>query len=235
MSNKEIRSWTGEAVKGNIGFLLAVSLLCTLPALIGVLVGYLSYDRLPFLWVWASGLLTAFLNLGSICVVLKLIQEEKQDLTALAVPFQAPWVGKTLAVIFLLSVLKVIGIRLFHLGPLALFHAGLMVLSSILLEFFISTVLLPIPYMLFFFPDWPVGQVISEGFRAGYENFWDIVGFQFSLILPILGIVLFMVLSCVFVSVLTIFVMIFGVIGLVLYPSYIMLAQGKYAIERFSK
>ncbi len=233
MSNREIRAWTSEAIRGNIGFLLLISFICSLPTLIWLLVYYSSYGRISPIWSWAVSICSSLLNLGGICVVLKLIWEEKRDLATLNTPFTPDYVSKSLMVILFLSLLTVVGKYLFRRGLLSIFDEGLIGLPSALLQLAIATVLFPISYMLFFFPDWPVGQVISQGLRAGYEHFWNILSFMLALVLPILTIVLLMVLSYIFVSVLTVFIWIFGGIGLVLYNSYIMLARGKYAIERF--
>lgn len=221
MSNQEIRLWARQTIKGNIGFLVLTAFICSFPQLIGGFISFFSPESLAASWEWALDFVTNFMSLGSICVVLKLIHTGEQDLTALTTPFKAPWVGKALAVALLLSLWSAV--------QAALPDKGLMGILAALLGFVISTALFPVPYVLFFYPDWPVGKVISQGFQAGYGDFWDIAGFQFVLVLPILGILLLMILTPLF----GLFGTIGGAVALVAYTAYMTLAQGKYALERF--
>ena len=211
MSNQDIRLWARENIRGSIWFLLLLSFICSLPGLIGGFFSLFSRDSLAAPWEWALDFVGHFMNLASICVVLKLIRTGEQDLAALSTPFQPSWVGKALAVALLLSLWSVV--------EAALPDEGLRGILSSILGFVISTALFPIPYVLFFYPDWPVGKVISEGFRAGYGDFWDIVGFQIVLALPILGVLLV--------------ILIVGVAAIVAHTAYMILAQAKYAMERF--
>lgn len=226
MSNQEIRLWARNAIKGNVGFLLLTAFICSVPQLIGGLISFFSPESLAASWEWALEFVTRFMSLGSICVVLKLIRTGEQDLTALAVPFQAPWVGKALTVALLLSLWSAV--------KAALPDKGLVGLLTAILGLLISTALLPIRYVLFFYPDWPVVKVISEGFQAGYGDFWDILGFSIILGLPLVGICILIALSP-FCGILAVPVLIGGVVALVSYIAYMDLAEVKYAIERFSK
>ncbi len=224
MSNQDIRLWARENIRGSIWFLLLLSFICSLPGLIGGFFSLFSRDSLAAPWEWALDFVGHFMNLASICVVLKLIRTGEQDLAALSTPFQPSWVGKALAVALLLSLWSVV--------EAALPDEGLRGILSSILGFVISTALFPIPYVLFFYPDWPVGKVISEGFRAGYGDFWDIVGFQIVLALPILGVLLVMLLSPLF-GILAFPILIVGVAAIVAHTAYMILAQAKYAMERF--
>lgn len=225
MSNQDIRRWAREAIKGNVGFLLLVSLIASLPTLMGSLISHFSPNFLAAPWKWALDFVADFMHLGEICVVLKLIHTGEQDLTALNTPFSPAWVGKALSVTIVLSLWPAVRALLPDEGFLGFVFA--------LVGLVISIALFPIPYVLFFWPDWPAGKVIREGFQAGLGNFWDTLGFLIVLSWPIIGIVLLMILSAEFVGVLSIYVMIFGVIALVLYPAYMILAQAKFAMERF--
>lgn len=225
MNNKEIRSWAKEGIKGNVGFLLATVFICMLPALLGGFFVLFTFRSLPGVLGWVLSFIAIFMGLGETCVVLRLIQTGEQKLSALFTPLSPDWVGKAFVVALVLSLWSVV--------QSVLPSEGLMGLVFALVGLAVSTILFPIRYMLFLFPDWPAGKVINEGFRAGCDNFGDLFSFQFVLLLPIFGIVLLMVLSHVFVGVLTIYVIIFGVIALVLYPAYMILAQAKYAMERF--
>lgn len=225
MSNQDIRRWAREAIKGNIGFLFFTSLLCSLPSFIG---GYIAYYSPPFpfaAWVWALNFVSNLMRLGVICVVLELIRTGEQHLSTLFTPFSPTWIGKALSVTIVLSLWSAV--------QAALPGEGFPGLVFALVGLVISTALFPVPYVLFFWPDWTAGQVIREGFQAGFGNFWDTLGFTIVLGLPIFGIVLLMILSTVFVGVLSVYVMIFGAIGLVLYPAYMILAEAKFAMERF--
>jgi len=225
MSNQDIRRWAREAIKGNIGFLFFVSLLCSLPTFIGGSLSYFAPHSLFAALVWALGFVSNLMQLGVICVVLELIRTGEQHLSALNTPFSPAWVGKALSVTIVLSLWSAVRTLLPDEGFPGLVFA--------LVGLAISTALFPVPYVLFFWPDWPAGKVIREGFQAGFGNFWDTLGFLIALSWPIIGIVLLMILSTEFVGVLSIYVMIFGVIALVLYPAYMILAQAKFAMERF--
>lgn len=224
MSNQDIRRWAREAIHGNVGFLLLVSLIASLPALIGGLISYFSPDSLAAPWEWALDFVSDFMHLGEICVVLKLIHTKQQDLTALATPFRPQWVGKALCVALVLSLWSAV--------EAALPDKGLLGLVFALVGLVISIALFPVPYVLFFWPDWPVGKVIGEGFRAGYADFWDIFLFQIVLCLPLLGIVFLIVLSPLF-GILAIPCIVGGVVAAVAYSAYMALAMTKYAMERF--
>lgn len=225
MSNRDIRGWAREAIKGNIGFLFFTSLLCSLPPLIG---GFISYSApySPFAaWTWTLDVVSNLMRLGVICVVLELIRTGEQHLATLTTPLSPAWIGKALSVTIVLSLWSAV--------QAALPDEGFPGFVFALVGLVISTALFPVPYVLFFWPDWTAGQVIREGFQAGFGNFWDTLGFTIVLGLPIFGIVLLMILSTVFVGVLSVYVMIFGAIGLVLYPAYMILAEAKFAMERF--
>lgn len=224
MSNRDIRGWAREAIKGNIGFLIFTSLLCSLPTFIGWFNAYF-FPHSFLVWRCFLSFASSFLSLGEICVVLELIRTGEQHLSALNTPFQPQWVGKALSVTIVLSLWSAVRTLLPDEGFLGFVFA--------LVGLVISTALFPVPYVLFFWPDWPAGKVIREGFQAGFGNFWDTLGFLIALSWPIIGIVLLMILSTEFVGVLSIYVMIFGVIALVLYPAYMILAQAKFAMERF--
>lgn len=224
MSNQDIRRWAREAIKGNIGFLVLASFICSFPTLMGSLISYFSPDFLAAPWEWALDFVSNFMRLGEICVILKLIHTGQQDLTALATPFRPQWAGKALCVALVLSLWSAV--------HAALPDEGLLGLVFTLVGLVISTALFPVPYVLFFWPDWPAGQVIGEGFRAGYADFWDILGFQIVLCLPLLGIIFLMVLSPLF-GVLAVPCLIGGVVAIVAWGAYATLAQTKYAMERF--
>ena len=224
MSNRDIRGWAREAIKGNVGFLLLTSFICSLPTLMGSLISYFSPDFLAAPWKWALDFVSDFMHLGEICVILKLIHTGQQDLTALATPFRPQWAGKALCVALVLSLWSAV--------HAALPDEGLLGLVFTLVGLVISTALFPVPYVLFFWPDWPAGRVIGEGFRAGYADFWDILGFQIVLGLPLLGIIFLMVLSPLF-GVLAVPCLIGGVVAIVAWGAYATLAQTKYAMVRF--
>lgn len=224
MSNQDIRGWAREAIRGNIGFLVLTSFICSLPTLMGSLISYFSPDFLAAPWKWALDFVSDFMHLGQICVVLKLIHTGEQDLTALATPFRPQWAGKALCVALVLSLWSAV--------QAALPGEGFPGFVFALVGLVISTALFPVPYVLFFWPDWPAGQVIREGFRAGYGDFWDILGFQIILGLPLIGIIFLMVLSPFF-GILAVPSLIGGIVAIVAYLAYMTLAQTKYAMERF--
>ena len=225
MSNRDIRGWAREAIKGNIGFLLFTSLLCSLPTFIGGFIAY-SAPYSPFAsWTWTLDFISNLMQLGVIRVVLELIRTGEQHLTTLTTPLSPAWIGKALSVTIVLSLWPTVRALLPDEG----FPGFVFALVGLV----ISTALFPVPYVLFFWPDWPAGKVIREGFQAGLGNFWDTLGFLIVLCWPIIGIVILMILAREYVGVLSIYVMIFGVIALVLYPAYMILAQAKFAMERF--
>ena len=179
MSNRDIRGWAREAIKGNIGFLIFTSLLCSLPTFIGWFNAYF-FPHSFLVWRCFLSFAGSFLSLGEICVVLELIRTGEQHLSALNTPFQPQWVGKALSVTIVLSLWSAVRTLLPDEGFPGLVFA--------LVGLVISTALFPVPYVLFFWPDWPAGKVIREGFQAGFGNFWDTLGFLIALSWPIIGI-----------------------------------------------
>lgn len=226
MSNDDIHLWARNAVKGNVGFLVLTAFICSLPSLISGLISHFSPGFLPAPLEWALDFVSSFMRLGAICVVLKLIHTGEQDLTALTTPFRSPWIGKAIVVVFFLS--------LWPVFKTILPDKGLAGIALNLVDIVITTILFPVRYILFFFPDWPVGKVIWDGLRTGYSNLANILNFQIILGIPMLFMILLITFSSLF-GTLAVPIVIAGFAAIVAYGGYINFACTKYAMERFMK